>query len=81
MSPSVSGVGSEEILNLTSRWVALDPEAYPGAGPNSLTPDGRLDPLLAFAYDAVIALAGAIESVHVAATGWGSSLTGFVANR
>lgn len=75
------GPGLREVLNLTSRWASLDSDVYPGAGPGTLTPDGRLDPLLAFTYDAVITLAGAIESIHTSANKWGSSLSGFVAER
>ena len=69
------------LANLTSRWAALDSTEYPGAGFGSLTPDGRLDPLLAYAYDAVVTLAGAIYSVQREADQWGGTLSGFVAER
>ncbi len=69
------------LANLTSRWAALDSAEYPGAGFGSLTPDGRLDPLLAYAYDSVVALAGAIFSVQQEAELWGGALRGFVAGR
>lgn len=54
---------------------------YPGAGPGTLTPDGRLDPLLAYAYDAVFALASGIRAEQITANTWGSSLRGFVTER
>ncbi|CAM9520631.1 unnamed protein product [Ascophyllum nodosum] len=72
------GPGFKEIRNLTARWASLNPDVYPGAGTNGLTPDGRLDPTLAFAYDAVFALAGGIGSVQATASRWGDSLEGFV---
>lgn len=75
------GPGSAALANLTSRWAALDGDEYPGAGFGTLTPDGRLDPLLAYAYDAVFALAGAIFSVKQEATQWGGVLDGFIADR
>ena len=75
------GPGFKEIRNLTARWASLNPDVYPGAGTNGLTPDGRLDPTLAFAYDAVFALAGGIGSVQATASRWGDSLEGFVTER
>lgn len=80
-TPSITGLGAKEIASLTSRWVSLDSEKYPGAGPGTLTPDGHLDPLLAFAYDAVFALVGAIEEVHMTANEWGGSFPGLVTKR
>ena len=59
----------------------MDRDVYPGAGPGTLTPDGRLDPLLAYAYDAVFALAEGIGAVKTTANEWGSSLRGFVTER
>eukprot|EP00752_Nemacystus_decipiens_P004321 g3946.t1 len=77
--PAIEGPGSEALANLTSRWAALDTQEYPGAGFGTLTPDGRLDPLLAYAYDAVFVMAGAIFSVKQEATQWGGVLDGFIA--
>ena len=42
-------------------WQRLDPADYPGAGAEGLTADGLMDPLLAFAYDAVFAAATAVH--------------------
>ena len=75
------GSGSDEIRALTRRWASLPADIYPGAGPGSLTPDGRLDPLLAFAYDAVSALAMGIREEQMTADTWGSTLPGFVTER
>eukprot|EP00903_Cladosiphon_okamuranus_P014086 g13093.t1 len=77
--PAIEGPGSEVLANLTSRWAALDSEQYPGAGFGTLTPDGRLDPLLAYAYDAVFAVAAAVFSVKQEARQWGGVLDGFIA--
>ncbi|CAM9202083.1 unnamed protein product, partial [Hapterophycus canaliculatus] len=77
--PAIVGPGSEALASLVSRWAALDADEYPGAGFGSLTPDGRLDPLLTYAYDAVSVLASAIESVQTTATEWGGFLEGFIA--
>ncbi|CAM9520701.1 unnamed protein product [Ascophyllum nodosum] len=71
------GPGFEQISNLTERWASLDPDVYPGAGASGLTPDGRIDPLLAYAYDAVFALAGGIGAVQTTARRWGDFLEGF----
>eukprot|EP00904_Undaria_pinnatifida_P014240 jgi/Undpi1/9947/HiC_scaffold_28.g12401.m1 len=79
--PPTKGPGFNEIQSLTSRWESLNSDVYSGAGPGTLTPDGRLDPLLAYAYDAVFALAAGIGEVQATAEEWGSSLRGFVANR
>ena len=76
-----SGPESDQILALTSRWESLNSDVYPGAGPGTLTPDGRLDPLLAYAYDAVFALAGGIRAEQATAKLWGASLRGFVTER
>lgn len=59
----------------------MDRDVYPGAGPGTLTPDGRLDPLLAYAYDAVYALAKGIRAEQLTANTWGSSLSGLVTQR
>eukprot|EP00904_Undaria_pinnatifida_P014241 jgi/Undpi1/9948/HiC_scaffold_28.g12402.m1 len=79
--PPTQGSGSDEIRALTRRWASLPADIYPGAGPGSLTPDGRLDPLLAFAYDAVSALAMGIREEQMTADTWGSTLPGFVTER
>ncbi|CAB1099788.1 unnamed protein product [Ectocarpus sp. CCAP 1310/34] len=76
--PAIEGSGSEALTNLTSRWAALDSDKYPGAGFGTLTPGGRLDPLLAYAYDAVFVLAAAVAAVQSTAADWGGALEGFV---
>ncbi|CAM9570734.1 unnamed protein product, partial [Scytosiphon promiscuus] len=77
--PAIEGPGSDGLANLVSRWAALDSDEYPGAGFGTLSPDGRLDPLLTYAYDAVFVLAGAIESVQTMAAEWGGFFEGFIA--
>ena len=42
-------------------WQRLDPTDYPGSGAEGLTADGLMDPLLAFAYDAVFSAAAAVH--------------------
>lgn len=76
-----AGPGSAALSTLVSRWAALDADEYPGAGFGTLTPDGRLDPLLTYAYDAVFVLAAAIESVQTTAAEWGGFFEGFIAER
>lgn len=80
-SPNPPGPGTDQILALTSRWESLNSDVYPGAGPGTLTPDGRLDPLLAYAYDAVFSLAGGIGAEQMTANTWRASLRGFVTER
>lgn len=60
----VKGPGAEAFSTLTSRWVSLDTEAYPGSG--ALTADGQMDFWLSFAYDSVVALATAIGETQEA---------------
>lgn len=76
-----AGSGSEALANLTSRWAGLDSDKYPGAGFGTLTPGGRLDPLLAYAYDAVFVLAAAVAAVQSTAADWGGALEGFVTGK
>lgn len=54
-----TGDGAEPADFLSRTWRSLDPEEYPGAGPDTLTAGDRIDPLLAFAYDAVFVAAAA----------------------
>ncbi|CBJ28350.1 conserved unknown protein [Ectocarpus siliculosus] len=79
--PAIQGSGSEALANLTSRWEALDSDKYPGAGIGTLTPGGRLDPLLAYAYDAAFVLATAVAAVQSTAADWGGVLEGFVTGK
>lgn len=55
-----SGAGSTMADDLTQEWQRLDSDEYPGAGPESLTADGIIDPLLAYAYDAIFVAAAAV---------------------
>lgn len=81
LAEPLQGAGSQEAANFTTKWAFLDGEAYPGAGTGTLTPDGRVDPLIAFTYDSVFALAMAIGSVQETANNWGGELNGFVGER
>lgn len=46
---------------LTQEWVRLDADEYPGAGPDGVTADGQIDPVLAFAYDSIFLAASAAQ--------------------
>ncbi|CAM9847215.1 unnamed protein product [Pylaiella littoralis] len=56
-----TGDGSGRAEALSQEWVRLNADDYPGAGPDGLTADGEIDPLLAFAYDAVFVAASAAQ--------------------
>lgn len=56
-----TGAGATKASDLLVEWQRLDPTEYPGAGAEGLTADGLMDPLLAFAYDAVFAAAAAVH--------------------
>lgn len=46
--------------NLSHEMERLHGEKYPGALHGTLTADNRVDPLLAFVYDAIFVAAGAV---------------------
>lgn len=60
----VTGLGAGKAASLATKWQSLDPSDYPGAGPGSLTADDQIDPLLAFAYDAVFLAAAAVGAAQ-----------------
>eukprot|EP00752_Nemacystus_decipiens_P006992 g6271.t1 len=72
-----TGEGSSQAEALSQEWVRLDPNDYPGAGPDGVTADGQMDPLLAFAYDAVFVAASAASAAQEAVSNaGGGNLTG-----
>lgn len=70
-----TGAGTDSANLLANIWQTLDPEEYPGAGPGTLTADDRIDPLLAFAYDAVFLAAAAAGAAQDVAAG--GEISGF----
>ena len=72
----VEGIGADRAATLNQVWQRLDPDEYPGAGTEGLTADGRMDPLLAFAYDSVFLGAAAVRAAREeAAAQSGTNLT------
>eukprot|EP00903_Cladosiphon_okamuranus_P006970 g6784.t1 len=72
-----TGDGSSQAEALSQEWVRLDPDDYPGAGPDGVTADGLMDPLLAFAYDSVfVAAAAASVAQEAIVLAGGGNLTG-----
>lgn len=81
LSPS-AGDGSSQAETLSHEWVRLDTDDYPGAGPEGVSSDGQIDPLLAFAYDAVFVAASAVQAAQEAVTlTGGGNLTGIALDR
>jgi hypothetical protein len=46
----------EENIDFTERWIALDRSDFPGAGLGEANADGTLEPMIGFAYEAVLLL-------------------------
>lgn len=77
-----AGDGASQAAALSQEWVRLDPADYPGAGPDGVTADGQMDPLLAFAYDSVFVAASAARAAQEAISlAGGGNLTGIALDR